>query len=81
MKTDNPAFTILPAFQLVHPAMELNLLENPEVPCVRIQIRDNLIAGWKRRKGRGHRPVEKLVGVFRQLQVQRMVAAVPDPAE
>jgi hypothetical protein len=80
-KTNCPAFSILPALQLVNPAIELDLFENPEMPCVRIQVRENLIAGWKCRERRGHRPVEKLVRLFRQLQVQRMVATLPDTAE
>jgi hypothetical protein len=81
LATEYPALIIRLWFQFVDSAIEPDFLENPEVPGIRIQIGKDLIAGWKCWVGSGHRPIEKLVGFFRKLQMQGMISVLPDSAE
>ena len=67
--TEYPALFVRLSFQFGDLTIESDFFVDPEMPGIRIQIGNDLIAGWKFWVGRRHRPIEKFVGFFRQLQV------------
>ena len=57
-------------FKLINITIKVNFIEDAKMISVRIQIREDLIAGWIFRIGLWHRPIQQFIRLFRKLQMQ-----------